>query len=204
MKTNHPSGRSCRASLAAICQQPGQQIGPATPRGGRRCVRRSTRRRAAWPISAARPGVSVRMASATSVPSRATRTSLPGVREHLDTLPGVGQQAGAGAGRLEYSRGGRKAGRRHAVAADVQHRQGADVQGVVADRSARAPASSRWPGTLCLPNPSRRAETAGPAGPHSRRQEKIVDPLLAIGQAVSEEGQVGPRSDASAGTGWWV
>ena len=38
----------------------------------------------------------------------------PGSQEQLDALPGVGDQAGAGAGRLEHPRRGRKADLRHA------------------------------------------------------------------------------------------
>ena len=192
MKTKSSlSGRSCRASLAAIFQQPGQQ-----PIQRRRTTVVGVLRAAP---GAARPDRSQRPAqgSATAWPRRhravpRNENFLAGNQKHLDTLPGVGQQAGAGAGRLENSRGGRKSCRRHAVAADVQHRQGADVQGVVV--AGRHMPQLRHVGRTRLVVPAGAAEQKRRVAADAAARKKSR-PALAVRQPVARERSDRPGSD---------
>ena len=124
-RTTTGSGRGRRASRDA----PSRAAPRARPSGcgrprrraARRCGRAGFGRRAASPIARARSGVSAATWAATSAPSRATSTSVVLVEEQLEPDPGVGDQAGAGAGRLEDAGRGRVADARHRVAGDVQH-----------------------------------------------------------------------------------
>ena len=99
-----------------------------------RCARRRTRARAAAPIARARSGVSAAEVLGDVGAVAGDEHLLVRREEQLDALPGVGDQAGAGAGRLEHPGRRREADVGHGVAGDVQDRERARVEGVVLAR----------------------------------------------------------------------
>jgi hypothetical protein len=85
------------------------------------------RRRAAWPMRAARPRSAVRVRR-DLLAVAATSTSRPGSRNCSIPLPGVRDETGPAPAGLEHARRRREAVARHAVAADVEHRRGVQLK----------------------------------------------------------------------------
>ncbi len=75
-------------------------------------------------MSRLRSGVRASRWAATSSPLAAVSTSSSGFEKLLDPFPGIGDQAGGGAGRFEDPGRRRKSIAGHAFAIDVENRQG--------------------------------------------------------------------------------
>ena len=200
----------------------------------RRLQRRSRRRRAArrasvstWPRAVvvgvlgedprrrrlrrwrrARSGVSAARCAGDLVAVAGDEDLAAGLEEQLDALPGVGDQAGAGAGGLEDAGGRREAVAGHALAADVQHGPRRAVEGVVVARVDVADVVARSAGIGLSPQPLPPSRNASSRQRGGGAEEELLDPRLAVRQAVAEEAEVGReprvgrrRGGASPGRG---
>ena len=173
----------------------------AAPRGARRCARRAPARRAAWPMARAACERHRATNDRDLVAVARDQHLPPGLEEQLDALPGVGDEAGAGAGRLEDPRGRREAVAGHAVAADVEHRRGRAVEGVVVARVDMAEIARRCPGAAGRPSRCRRAGSSRRRQRCAAAEEELLDPRLAVGQPVAEEARGRRRSAGPAAPG---
>ena len=129
-------------------------------------------------------------------PSRATRTSSPGSRKSsMPSQASVIRQAPAPAA-SKTRVAGEKPIVGHAVAGDVQHRERRAVEGVVVARVDVADVAHVRRHRLVVPAVA--AEQEAPLGQaRGRLEEELLDPRLAVGQAVAEEA----RSAAKRGSG---
>jgi hypothetical protein len=118
---------------------------------------------------------------------------LIGFEEELDPLPRIGDQARRSAGRLEDACSGREADVRHAVASDVEHRQRGAVERIMLVREHMADMSHVRGHGLRFPTIAADQESALRKG-RCGFQEKLLDPRFAVGEPVSEEGQVGRKA----------
>ncbi|EGE59438.1 hypothetical protein RHECNPAF_2190032 [Rhizobium etli CNPAF512] len=118
---------------------------------------------------------------------------LVGLKEQVDALPVIGNEAGAGAGRLEDPRRGRKSGLRHAGTRYVENRHGSDVEGVVVARRHVADVVDIRRHRLVLPAGATEQEFPVPQT-RGRLQEEALDPGLPVRQAIAEETEIGAKA----------
>ena len=108
-----------------------------------------------------------------------------GLEEEIDAAPGIGGEAGAGAGRLENAGRGREAGRGYVSAADVVHRARGDVEGVVIrGRNVAEDGGIRRYGVLRPAGAAEQEPGLGETG--GGVEEEGGDAGLTVGQAVAE------------------
>ena len=161
------------------------------PRAGRRCARPARgpapRRRSPWRARRAEPGQVPRHLARRRA---ATRISRPGSRNCSTPVPGVGDQAGAGARGLEHPGRRREAVGRHAGAVDVEHRAGRAVEGVVVGGADMADVADVGRQRPVVPAGAAQQE-AGLRQRLGGGEEELVDPRLAVGQPVAEEAELG-------------
>ena len=135
--------------------------------------------------------------SATAGPFSVDQYFASRLEELLDPFPGVGNDARAGAGRLEHPGRRAEAVGRHAVAADVQHRQRRGVEGVMVAREDVAEIADIGRQGLVVPAAAAEQKlSVGQVGCH--RDKELVDPALAVGQAVGEEPEVAQKAGRGA------